>query len=238
MKQALFAFACALVLARDTCAQKAADAQADANAFQLGARTVKIPPPEGFTNVFSDRVAGRFTAIEDSANEALSVHVPDGMVARLKASPDMDLTLYSKVSVFKALKTVDTTPEMFAELATSVEKSVGDYLDPNGATVKRAKENSETGLSEYLGTKTKVELTGPKNLGFFDKQSNVLSDLILMNVDISGTKYTILFTVSYLNVNSRLIYVYTYKVLTGANDDEMLRALTKKWTTAILAANK
>jgi hypothetical protein len=238
MKNAVFALACAFVFAAAGSAQKPVEGSADPDTYQLGNRTVKIPPPEGFSDIFAGRVAERFRSIEDPANEVLAVHAPDSIAAGLRTAPDSDLELYGKVSVFRRLEAVDITPEMFAQLAGAVEKSMDAYLDPNGATVKRVRENSEKGLSEYLGNKTKVDLTSPKNLGFFDKQSYAFSALVLMTVNVGGTKYPVLFTVSYLNVNSRLIYVYLYKVLNAIDDDEMLRAMTTKWIARIIAANK
>ena len=45
-------------------------------------------------------------------------------------------------------------------------------------------------------------------------------------------------TVSFVNVNMRLIYVYAYKADPVDADVEMLREFTKKWTASIVAANE
>ena len=208
--------------------------------FQLGSRTVKIPAPEGFTEVSSrfDRVAARLIATEDPANDTLTSHVSNSMIPKLETTQDRDLEFYTKVSVSKRARTVDLTPAMFGSVVSAFEKNMDTYLDPNGSLLKRVEGNTGKSLSDLWGKDVNVQLNQPKHLGFFDKGENVLSSMMFVNVALNDKKYSIISTTSLLNINQRLVFVYAYKMNPAETDVEMLRTFTKNWTAAILAANK
>jgi hypothetical protein len=61
---------------------------------------------------------------------------------------------------------------------------------------------------------------------------------MITDVQAFGRKKTMLTSLSLVNVNRRLLYVYGYKVFSSESDIRALTDFTKKWTAAILAANK
>src|SRR4030095_6263184 len=90
-------------------------AQNRSDKFQLGSRTVRIPAPEGFTDVLLrfERVAGRLMATEDPGNEPLATHLPSSVIPQFEANQDHALEFYTKVSISKRARTVDLTQEAF-----------------------------------------------------------------------------------------------------------------------------
>lgn len=83
--------------------------------YQFGTREVRVPGPEGFANVMTrfPRVTGRALATEDPGNEVLAVYVPETFVPRLQESEEIDLGLYTKVSVSRAGRASEITPEFY-----------------------------------------------------------------------------------------------------------------------------
>jgi hypothetical protein len=207
--------------------------------FQLGTKKVRIPAPQGFTEIFSrfDSVVARMKATEDPNNETVTSHLPTSSLAKYEANQEQRLDHYTKVSVSKNLKTTDITPEYFAEVVAETEKQLATLGDPNDQLLKKIEGNSSKGLSELWGKETTVKVNQPKNLGAFDRGPNLYSVLLFVSGDLNGKKYSTLTTISLLRINQRLVWVYTYKMDPTQADIAMLKTFTKKWTAAILAAN-
>jgi hypothetical protein len=98
--------------------------------------------------------------------------------------------------------------------------------------------NADKGLDKYWKQETETKISQPKNLGFFQKEPNLFSGMIMSNIEVMERKRTMLSSVSLLNINKRLVFVYGYKVFSTEADIVALRDFTKRWTAAILAANK
>ena len=62
--------------------------------------------------------------------------------------------------------------------------------------------------------------------------------MVMMNVAVNDGHKTMLSSLSYLLINKRLVYAYCFKELTSEEDVKTLQDFTKKWTSAIVAANK
>lgn len=208
--------------------------------FQLGSKTIKIPAPEGFAQILErfPRVASRLNATEDSGNEVLAVHLPDPLVYKFAADEDRDLEFYTKVSIARPAKTMDFTTEMFAGYVAKMEQSFDAYLEPEGPMLKQIKGNAEKGMTQFWGSDAKVVVNQPKSLGFFDKGDNVFSAMLFINVALNRKKYPLIVTTSSVNINQRLVFLYAYRMSSSKEDIEMLRTFTKKWTNAVIAANK
>jgi hypothetical protein len=207
--------------------------------YQFGTREVRVPGPEGFANVMTrfPAVTARAVATEDPRNEVLAVFVPETFVPKLQESEEIDLGLYTKVSVSRAGRGAEITPDFYRTVVADIEKNLANYLDPDGEVVKNVEKNSTKGLSD-LGNKTTVDMTSSKIFGTFDKTDRVFSSMILVGTEINGRKVSTLGTMSVVFVNHRLVYVYAYKMSPTENDVKEMNALTKKWTARIVAANK
>jgi hypothetical protein len=214
--------------------------QGPLSSFELGSKSVVIPAPEGFTEISArfPHVASRLAATEDPGNEILAIYLPDSLVYKFAADEDRDLEFYTKASIAKPAKTLEFTPEMFAAMTAKMEKSFDSYLKIEGPLLKQIKGNAEKGMSEFWGGETSVALNQPKSLGFFDKGENVFSAMLFINVSVGRKKYPLLVTTSSLNLNNRLVFLYAYRMSSANEDVEMLRAFTKNWTAAVIAANK
>lgn len=239
MKNLLVLVIVALVLVAGSAAQTPI-ADTLSEEFHLGSRSVKVPAPDGFMGAFRrfDKIAERMIATEDAGNEVLTVHLPSSDFPRFEANQDQDLDLYTKVSVSKRVKTLDISSSMFADLVSATEKQIGTLLDPNSAIFKRVEQNAGKGLTELWRNETTVKINEPKHLGFFEKGTDTLSFMMFMNFDINNQKFSILNTSSFVRVNNRVLFIYTYKRNPVAGDIEKLRSFASRWTKEIREANK
>ena len=208
--------------------------------YAFGNRIVRVPMPDGFAEITSQfpTLAARFRATEGSGNDLLSFGVPKTFIPKLQINEDIDLEFYTKASAVTRLRSMDVTPANFAELAATLEKNFGSFIDPDGAVMKNAEKNSTKGLTELLGRDTPVDINGTTNLGFIEKSPKVFSGMLLMNFEIYGRKMTTLGTMSILHVNNRLVSVSVYRMMPDQNSIRELTDFTKKWTAKIVAANK
>ena len=208
--------------------------------YQMGDRRVRVPAPDGFTEISSqfDTITGRMRATEDPANDLLALHVPESFVAKLRISEEIDLEFYTKVSVNRQTRAMDISPELNASVVADLEKNFGAYLDPNGAVMKGVERNSAKGLTKFLGDETSVSINSTKYLGFIQKTDKVFSGVLLISFEVYGRKLTTLATVSLLHLNRRLVFLNVYKLAPKTSDVASLSDFTKKWTAKIVDANK
>ncbi|HKX82610.1 MAG TPA: hypothetical protein VJL58_00190 [Pyrinomonadaceae bacterium] len=210
------------------------------SSFDLGSKTVKIPAPDGFTEITAvlPRVVSRLAATEDEGNEILAIHLPEKLLNKFTFDEERDLEFYAKASIARPAKTMEFTREMFAEYVAKMEKKFDTYLEPDGEMIQRIKGNAEKGITQYWGNNDTVALNQPKSLGFFDKGDDVFSAMLFINVSVGRKKYPLLVTTSSLNINNRLVFLYVYKMSASEKDAATLRTFTRSWTAAVLAAHK
>jgi hypothetical protein len=227
-------------IAGSVSAQTQQETRGSSDVYTVGGRTLRIPSPEGFTDAFArlEKYTALITATESPSIEILASHVENSVAKRIERGGNPPLDLYTKVSVDKQLKTVDETPELFAATVAVLEKNFDNYIDPTQPLMKSVIKNTDQGLTAEYGREAKVDLSQPRRLGFFEKKADVLSALMITEVHVLRRTKTMLTSISLVNVNRRLLYVYGYKVFSSESDIQTLIDFTKKWTAAIVAANK
>lgn len=124
---------------------------------------------------------------------------------------------------------------MFAEFTSSLQRDFETAVDANLLT---AVEAARKALSERWGRPADIGMVRPVNLGFFEKQPNLSSVMMMSPIIKDGKQIPMLGVMSHVVVNKRLLYISIYKELTADEDAIILRDFTKKWTAAIIAANK
>jgi hypothetical protein len=208
-------------------------------AYQLGTRSVFIPPPAGFADAFSqsDDIAKLLIATEVPTNEVLTAHLPVEELNKLKRGERPNLDYYTKVSVLKLAKTHDVSEAYFAGLVKQIEATTPQLLDINGPSMKSAVQTLRGGLSSVSGEEVQVDLEQPQNLGSFEKTKNVYSFMLLLTLNGPKGKLPVLGGISFVRVNQRVIFVYTYRKFTSEKDAEVLRDFSREWVRQILAAN-
>lgn len=210
--------------------------------YKLGSRSVIIPTPEGFIDIIPrfDKVSQRFAITEAPENELLAVHVPKSFIPALEKGDNPDFNFYTKVSVAKGYRYFDATPADFKSLNDFYDKLSPSMLAPNSQFLKTTMANINKGLTDISGRNTNIELSEkPESLGYFDRRENTYSLMMLMTIKYTTAKSTpLLAATSMVRVNSRIIFVYTYRVLNAEGDITTLRDFTKNWVSAIIAANK
>lgn len=217
-----------------------------ARVYQLGTKSVLIPEPDGFEEATSqfDLVQTFFGATEVPANELLAVHTSPEDTARLKSDNFTGgLNFYTKVSVSRRLKGVDTTEADFQSFVTAFQNEGEKLLDPNGQAMKTMLKDIEKNLSDLSDTNVTVDMSQPKYLGDIYRTQSSFGVLLLMNLQIQDESRQsdaalMLCGASIVRVKQRLLYVYTYKRFRTAADADTLRDFTKRWLDKIIAANK
>jgi hypothetical protein len=229
-------FICLFALLVPVAAQYPPDKNPDT--FHLGAKTVRIPPPENFTDVIGliRNDNGRFAP--DEPGGLLSLAVPDKVIDRLAATPLMQLDIYTKARIEPSIRTTEISPDLYASVVSEFQKNFTTLFDPKGKIVNDARQEIKDFVTRVSGNKSKVEVAPVRNLGYFQKTENTFSALMLMTIEVNGTRIPMLVTVSLLRINDRLINAAVYKRLPTEQDFTLIPEFTKKWTTAILTANK
>ena len=217
--------------------------KATSTSLQLGDSVVVIPAPDGFEEAASqfESIKTGFTATEDPGNDMLAVHLLTTDCERLRRGESGPFNFYTKISVRKTARERAFSASEFAAIPAEFRKSGAAALDINGPRMKATLEHMEKGLSEVSQNTTKVEMTQPENLGEFDNRANVYSVMLLLNFkfQIGDTQRVtpVLGGLSFVRVNQRLLYVFTYRKYESKRDIEVLRDFTKQWLNMILAAN-
>jgi hypothetical protein len=217
--------------------------KADVTTFALGDQVITIPAPDGFEEAMSqfESIKNRFTLTEAPENDTLAAHLLRADCEKLRKGDSGSFNFYTKISVRKAIRTVDFSAERFADLISEFRKNGSQVLDINSPTMKATLEHLSKGLTELNKEKTEVDLSQPVNLGEFDTRPNVYSVMLLMNFKTQSGKdqvsVPIVGGLSYVRLKQRLIYVYTYRKYESETDVNVLRDFTKQWIGQILAAN-
>ena len=221
------------------CAQnigKVISHEPDPPSVDLGGRSVKIPSPDNFTDtvVLFPRIAARLIASESPLNDVLAVHVTDDILPQLKNGYEPDLPFFTKVSVLKQLRTADVDLHEFQALAAEFEKQSPGMLQ---TVVKSTEKGSGDRLSKHWGTDTNLKIGETRSLGHFDKQPRSISSMFLMNLEIFDRKMIVLGSMSLVNVNKRLLFIYVFRIPTSDHDNEIVASFTKAWTAKIISSN-
>jgi hypothetical protein len=212
--------------------------------FQLGDQVTRIPAPVGFEEGASqfEKIKQHFTATEAPDNDMLAVHLPRADCERLRAGEFGPFDFYTKISIRRAIRGENYSAARFADLVEAFRKSGSQILDINGPTMKGIVARLDKSLTELSQQSTEIDLSQPVNLGEFDTRPNVYSVMLLMNfktkIGDEEASVPVLGGLSYVRINQRLVYVYTYRKYKAGADVQTLRDFTKAWIGQILAANE
>jgi len=240
MKHILVVATVALACAMTALGQTGVDNAAPSDVFEIGARKVRVPPPDGFTKV--GLRFGHILSVQEAAepanNEIFAVHLPTDRLPKYASDYDRSPDFYTKVSVSRIGRDEDVTATEFTAVGAYVEKEFAKMTSPESPGMTAGQRYVSKNLSDLQESKVKVKFDQPQNLGVFDKAPRVHSTLTLLNLSVNKVQYKFAATISFVYVNMRLIYVYAYKRNPMESDLEMLREFTKKWTASIVAANE
>lgn len=240
MKRILVISICVFTIAVAAAGQATTAQKQDKNpdVFQLGAKSVRVPTPTGFTDVMGRIPNTKKLYARNDPNGIIALSVPDDVFPQLKADPLMPLPSYAVVTVTEPFRAIDMTPELFAEYVTVWEKEFGTYLDPKGPVMAEAKKRIDSIRNPAVGGRSHVEFLDTKYLGFFEKTDSIFSGMFMATVQVDIiSRRPVLVSFSALRVKDRLVTLSVYQAPTE-NNLETLPVFTKQWTAAIIAANK
>jgi len=230
----------AFAIASTVSGQTGVENAVPSDVFEIGARKVRVPPPDGFTKIGLrfGHILSVQEAAEPAQNEIFALHLPTDRLPKYASDYDRSPDFYTKVSVSRIGRDEDITPAEFNAVGAYVEKEFAKMTSVDSPGMTAGQRYVSKNLSDLQESKVKVKFDQPENLGVFDRTPRVHSTLSLLNLSVNKVQYKFLATVSFVYINMRLIYVYAYKRDPRQADMEMLRDFTKKWTASIVAANE
>ena len=208
--------------------------------LRLGTSAVVIPAPVGYEEASSqfEGVKARFSETEAPGNEMLAVHLMSSDCDLLRSGQQATMQQYTKISVLRTAKELPFSQAELASVVAEFRKNGASMLDPSGARMKALLEHLEQGLKNTGSNASGVDMTQPVNMGEFEVSPNIYSVMLLLQFKSSAGQATpVLAGMSYMRVQQRLVYVFTYRKYTSRSDVETLRTFAKTWTANILAAN-
>ena len=240
MNTLFLASAIALACAAQVLGQTAGETVVPSDVFEIGGRTVRIPPPHGFTKIGLryGHILSVQEAAEPAENEIFAIHLPTDELSKYLTNYDREPDFFTKVSVSRIGRNENITPTAFSALRFYIEKEFAKMTDPESKEMRSGEKYVSKNLTHLLESGTKVKFNQPVNLGVIDKNDRVYSTLALLNLSVNKKPYKFLGTVSFVYVNMRLVYVYAYKSNPVEADAEMLSEFTRKWTASIIAENE
>ena len=211
--------------------------------YTLGNRDVSIPPPKGFVEATSrsEDVKRVFEATEAAGLDTLAVHVPADVMEKIIWGERPELEFYTKVSVAKILRNVDSSQADFAKGVSYLRANNARMFDFTRPEFQSQFKKQNEGLSELLKRDTKIDLAQPASLGEIENTRNSYGTLLLTKVRIqSGSidkERILLMGASVVRIRERMVWIYTYRVFNSDKDTDILKAFTKRWLADILRAN-
>ena len=153
-----------------------------------------------------------------------------------------DLGFYTKVSVSKNLRAVDSSQQHFSRLVETLRANSSKFLDFNRPEMRAQLKHQNKGLSELLKENAQMDLSQPVKLGEIESTPNSFGLLLLIKVKfgVGGGQQKETMMVagsSAVRVRSRIVWVYTYRVFNSDKDADELRDFTRRWLGEILRAN-
>lgn len=189
------------------------------NEYKLGAVTVVIPPAQGWEDASAmPGMRDRFPSSDRL--ETLAIHLPASVLTNY--DPDQDLTFYALVGVGTMVKAENSPLSLIAEVAQRFA---------SGEVPDKQKELQE------LAARTGVSVTGPINMGVFDRTPASFSGLLAARVTIGARGMNLLTSTTFVLLKKRLVNVYVYRKFETDADRTALQDFTKAWIRRIIAAN-
>jgi len=202
---------------------------------RLGSSSVVIPAPEGYEEATSqfERVKARFSETEAPGNEMLAAHLMSSDCDLLRRNQEATYQQYTKVSVLRTAKEQVFTQADLAAVVSEFRKNGTSMMDPDSPRMKAVLERVAQALK-----KPDLGMSQPVNMGEFEVSPNIYSVMLLMTYkSSSGAATPVLATMSYMRLQQRLVYLFTYRQYTSRSDVEILRSFAKTWTGKVLSAN-
>jgi hypothetical protein len=224
-------------------AARPAQATAPDALFHLGERDVLIPAPEGFVEATSrsERVKMAFEATEGEGLDLLAVHLPADVLRRMERGENPEPDFYTKVSVSKRLRVINSSQQDLASLAAYMRANSSKVFDFNSPALQEQLKRQNKGLSELLKQDAAIDFSKPVNLGEIASTPDSFGTLLLVKTKFKSGEVEkekmLLSGICFVRVRDRIIFIYTYHVFNSEGDADVLREFSKRWMADILRAN-
>jgi hypothetical protein len=205
-------------------------AQTAAVPFKFSTQAVLIPTPEGMVDEFGKNAEMTTNIAKqlEPAFQLLAVYETKEDVIRREKGGSGPPGFYTSVGSIKSLKDFDVAPDDFAVLVAKQIEPFPLELDPKNKELILTLNKAEKGL---VGNP-------PVVFGWFDKQPDSFSAMMLVGWKLVGVPVTAGLVISYVHVKKRVVYLRTFRIVNDMNDVVTLADFVKKWSAEIKAANK
>ena len=244
-KKILIALALLAACASRAAAQSPAPAaQVPADSlFHFGSRDVIIPPPEGFVEATSRNATIKkiFETTEAETLDLLAIHMPEEFMKRAERGERPEMNFYTKVSVAKTQRAVDSSQKEFDGLVAYMRANNSKVFDFTSPRVREDLKRQDKTLTELLKAESRLHVSKPLNLGEIASTPDTFGTLLLMNTTFTvgevTKEKTLLAGLCLVRVRDRLFFVYVYHTFNSETDAHTLREFTRRWLADIVRAN-
>lgn len=205
-----------------------------------GSTTIRIPSVEGFihavptsnplTASFKRRIAGN--------DDILAIYLSNDDWKMVETGQRRVLNFYAQFSTSVRYEETGAPAVEFDQLAFSLTKGADQVFDANGGLIPSARDKVRTQLDQGANGAASGPKFEPTKLGMFNNDKVMFSLLWSQSEIVKGEKITYIFTGSSLYLKNRVLFLHIYRLYHSDADIDVLGTLTKKWTAAIIAANK
>ncbi|HEV2802824.1 MAG TPA: hypothetical protein VGW12_20300 [Pyrinomonadaceae bacterium] len=211
--------------------------------FQLGNKTVVIPPPGGFEEALSQSefVKRHFSGTNAADLDLLAVHVPKEVLDKLRVGIKEELPFYTHVTIPKQFREVDFSATDFSAIISYVQSDSGKVFDLSSPEMKSLRDARNKNLTELLEREAKIDFSKPVNLGEIVKTPTIYATLLLIKtkLQVGGLQRDLVFVngMGIVRVKQRVIFAHTFKIFKSEEDFAMVKEFSKKWLDEIVKAN-
>jgi hypothetical protein len=215
-----------------------------ASRFEIGARTVVIPAPEGYVDALPSLPELKPTLGGiDNEIEFLAIHIPKDEMKGLEQHL-LSVTRLTGAGFLKETKDKDLEESDFPDLVAAFKQRQNNstLFNIDDPRVKAALEQSAQRIAAATSAKVKLEWQQPVNLGIVEETGDrlIFMMLLTLNLQLKSERIEAPFVggVAFIRVNRRLLFAYTFREYQTTSDVLALKDFTQRWVGQIIAANQ
>jgi hypothetical protein len=209
----------------------------------IGATPVRLPAPDGFTEVGqgSPEIMARFTTFTPPSNKLLAVYVTNADAERLRKGQQMDLSSYIMVQTHRRSLEHDMSQAEFDQLRDIIRNQQQQLLEQGRKRANELLKERRSQISSQTGANTQLSVQDMALKGvFIDNPRTIsLAAVNTYNVQVEGqpSSFEVAGTSSVIYVKNKSLFVYVFEKYEGSRNLENIRDISITWGRQILGAN-
>ena len=212
--------------------------------IDIAGETIRIPSPDGFTEVKSTS-QDTFSMFEDmcpAQNRLLAVFVTQRDAGNLLRGDTADLREYMIVQSVKKLESMTLAKYQFSELRGMLRKEYDSLFQNQEESIDQAVAQAGNALSRRLDSDVQFNINGIVPLGVVAESASsiTMSQLAKYDMAVSGEniQHTVAGSMTAALVKGKVLYLNVFRTYEGQKDVDWTRSQSAKWLPAIVSANE